>query len=104
MLLHNSPDNLTEMLPVAGKTEAWALQHKLLDKSGSRLVKNNALETGEAHVHQQAPPFTPGTRLCLLAQGMPLVPCRCGETVILLLGICSPAVREKGSEPADNRP
>lgn len=55
----------------------------------------------KAHVHQQVAPCTLGTQFCLVAHGMPLVPCRKSETVILLPGICSPGVRENGPEPED---
>lgn len=87
-----------------GKLRLGLFNTKFLAKSENRLLWR-APSTGEglkAHVHQ-VPLVTLGTQLCLLAQGRPLVPCGCREAVILLPGICSPGVREKGPEPADNR-
>lgn len=103
MLLHNSTDNLTEVLSEVGKTEAWAIQHKIAGQVREQTLVKGTGEGLKAHVHQQVPPFTLEIQLCLVAQGMPLVPCRCRETVILLLGICTPGVREKGPEPAGNK-
>lgn len=97
VFLYNGTDNLTEMFPVAGKTEIWAPQHRIAGQVGEQtLVRNDALEHWEglkAHVHQ-VPPFILGTQLCFW----------CLVDVGRLRSFSQElVVREKGPEPADNR-
>lgn len=88
----NNTDNLTEMLSLVGETEAQTLTSTESCWTSQKADSREELCTGEglkAHVYQQVARLTPGTQLHHIAQGMPLVPCRCSKTVILLPQVCS---------------